>query len=218
MMRLLVVASLLILPSFIVSGDEIANSGAVTEAIPLLLWAAADPKEDCQAAKIDAAKFYQFTEKYRDEFLKYYNSLNIIGATKFLKDHADESGTKGVNWVLVFGKILEKKVTGQSEEKEHGLPSLVAWAVRNTGPGTKLTSVKRETLVSFLLAHKTDILKYQHAGDVDGLVKFLESTKAESTSTDVDWKTVINELKDNRQLFKSRCGLLKLRLCNNIKQ
>uniref|UniRef100_T1L647 Uncharacterized protein n=1 Tax=Tetranychus urticae TaxID=32264 RepID=T1L647_TETUR len=55
MMRLLVVASLLILPAFIVSGDEIANSGAVTEAIPLLLWAAADPKEDCQAAKIDAA-------------------------------------------------------------------------------------------------------------------------------------------------------------------
>ncbi|XP_015782379.1 uncharacterized protein LOC107360266 [Tetranychus urticae] len=216
MMRLLVLASLLIVPAF-VSADEIANSGAVTEAIPLLLWAASDPKEDSQAAKIDAAKFYQFTEKYREEFLKYYNKLNIIGATKFLQEHAEESGTEGVNWVLVFAKILEKKVTGQSEEKEHGLPSLVAWAVRNTGPGTKYTSVTRETLVSFLLAHKTDILKYQHEGDVDGLVSFLESTKAESTSNDVDWKTVINELKDNRQLFKSSCGLLNLQLCDNVK-
>nr|AMP43477.1 secreted protein 19 [Tetranychus evansi] len=217
MMRLLVLASLLIVPAF-VSADEIANSGAVTEAIPLLLWAASDPKEDAQAAKIDAAKFYQFTEKYREDFLKFYNKLNIIGATKFLQEHAEESGTQGVNWVLVFAKILEKKVAGQTEEKEHGLPSLVAWAVRNTGPGTKLTSVKRETLVSFLLSHKTDILKYTNAGDVDGLVKFLDSTKAESTSNDVDWKTVINDLKDNRQLFKSSCGLLGLQLCDNIKQ
>ncbi|XP_015782398.1 uncharacterized protein LOC107360867 [Tetranychus urticae] len=216
MMRLLVLASLLIVPAF-VSGEEIASSGAVTESIPLLLWAAADPEEDKQAAKIDAAKFYQFTQKYREELLKYHDSLNIIGVTKFLKEHAEESGTQGVNWALVFAKILEKKVTGQSEEKEHGLPSLVAWAVRNTGTGSKYTSVDRETLVSFLLAHKTDILKYQHEGDVDGLVKFLESTKAESTSNDVDWKTVINELKDNRQLFKSSCGLLNLRLCDNIK-
>ncbi|XP_053210872.1 uncharacterized protein LOC128394560 [Panonychus citri] len=214
MIKFLVIASILVLPALIVSADE---GGAVTEPIPLLLWAAADPEEDSQAAKIKAGTFYKFTEKHREEFLKYYNSNNIIGATLFLKKNAEESGTSGVIWTAVFAKILAKKVTGQTEEKEHGVPSLAAWAVRNTGPGTSLASVDRETLVSYILDHKQEILKFIYAGDVDGLVNYLESSKSESGSKDVDWKTVITDLKDNRNLFKYACGLLDLQLCDNLK-
>ncbi|XP_053212094.1 uncharacterized protein LOC128395657 [Panonychus citri] len=197
--------------------QPISADGPVTEPIPLLIWASYDPAEDSEAGRIDAAKFYAFTEKYRQKFLNFYNDNDIVGATLFLSNNGAESGTEGVIWPAVFAKIAFLKAIGTTEEKQHGLPSLVIWAMRNTGAGTSLESVDRVTLVSFILSKKTDLLEHLHAGDVDGLISYLEETKSQSGSKDVDWKTVINDLKDNRQLFKYACGLLGLDLCDSIK-
>ncbi len=89
--------------------------------------------------------------------------------------------------------------------------------MRNTGPGTSNPSIDRKTLVEFIFYHKTGILKLLTAGDVDGLVAYFDGTKSESGTKKLDWKSIVTDLKDNRQLFKYACGFLGLQLCDRTK-
>ncbi|XP_053212300.1 uncharacterized protein LOC128395839 [Panonychus citri] len=113
--------------------------------------------------------------------------------------NAEESGTTGVVWPTVLAKIALKKTIGLTENKEHGVPSLVAWAMRKTGPGTSYSSVGRTDLIIFILEHKSKIIEYLNNGDVDGLINYMVSTSTESGTKDVDWKKllIILRTKDN---------------------
>ncbi|XP_053207459.1 uncharacterized protein LOC128391577 [Panonychus citri] len=130
--------------------------------------------------------------------------------------NAEASGTTGVIWPVALAKIALKKQIGLTENKEHGVPSLVAWAMRKTGPGTSYSSVNRADLVTFILEHKSKIIEYLNNGDVEGLINYMVSTSTESGTKDVDWKQVINYLKDERQLYQYPCGFLNLQLCDRI--
>lgn len=157
-------------------------------------------------------KLIKFINKYRDQFTN--SSSDVIGSSIFLASNGEESGTNGVNWGIVFAKIA---FFGSADEKIHGLPSLVAWAMRNTGSGTSNPSIDRETFIEFIFYHKTGLLKLITAGNVDGLVTYLDDTKAESGTKKLDWKSIIVDLKDNHQLFKYPCGFLGLKLCDRTK-
>ncbi|XP_053204927.1 uncharacterized protein LOC128389382 [Panonychus citri] len=186
--------------------------------IPLLLWAASDPFEEIEVEKINMYNFVKFTEAHRAEINKFYENDDILGVTRLMEDNAEESGTVGVDWQAVAAKIAFKKQTGLTEDKEHGVPSLVAWAMRNTGPGTSHPSVVRTDLLIFILIHKNIIIEYLDNGDVKGLVNYMVLTSNLSGTTSVDWNEVIHYLKDERQLYQFPCGFMYLELCDRTKQ
>ncbi|XP_015793834.1 uncharacterized protein LOC107370356 [Tetranychus urticae] len=189
---------------------------SVDEPVPWLIWAATDPAEDAEAAKINATKFYEFGQEHLYELAEYYKNNDVVAASILLATNGKESGTDGVNWAAVMAKLAFKRAVGASEDAEHGLPSLVIWAIRNTGSGTEYPSVDEHKLVKYILSRKADCLRYIYNGDVDGLIEFLEQTKSESGSESIDWRTIILGLTENRQLFEYSCGILNLQLCNRL--
>ncbi|XP_015790053.1 uncharacterized protein LOC107366924 [Tetranychus urticae] len=211
--HLVLLSCLLLIPAAVV----LAKNGGLNEPIPLILWASSDPAEDQEAGRINPVKFYHFIEDNLEAIMDYHNRSDAVGISLYLANHGEESGTEGTLWAAVFAKIAFKKTIGETVEKEHGLPSLVAWAITNTGTGSSNPSIDRSTLVEFILYHKTAILKLLSKGDVDGLVAYLNETKSESGTKNLDWKSVIENLRDNRQLFKYSCGLFGLQLCDRIK-
>ncbi|XP_074602062.1 uncharacterized protein LOC141855801 [Brevipalpus obovatus] len=177
------------------------KSGPVIDTMQLTLWAATDPREDKEVAKIDPAQFYGYITTYSSLYSSISGYKSIAKTIAMLKIHGKKSGTYGVKWTPTFAKMSSVNFVGRSVKRMAGIHSLIYWMNRNLGATSVVAPYNLTRLISFTLKNKENILKMIRETDEERLIRYMYKISALCAINAVIWENVIKYLIERRRLF-----------------
>lgn len=177
------------------------KSGPTIDTTQLTLWAATDPMEDKEVAKIDPAQFFGYITLYSSAYSSISGYKAIAKCIALLKIHARKSGTPGVKWTPTFAKMSSVDFVGRSVKRMAGIHSLIYWILRNLGAVSAVNTYAMNRIISFILKNKENILKMIKETDEERLIRYMYKISALCGVSTIIWDNVIKYLIERRRLF-----------------
>lgn len=181
--------------------NPVFQSGATIDRTSWTLWAASDPRDDNQVAKIDAAAFYQYIIGV-DFFSEISGWKNMAQAVAYLNIHGNKAGAGQVVWTKVLAKLSAQQLTGISVKRMRCLQSLVYWIIRNTGSGTIVSEFFQQRFISFILANKETFMEILRNFEEKRLIRYLTSLSDKVRCRYLNWPAIVDFLIRKRGLFE----------------